>query len=111
MVKDCHNCEHHTWGDEWWNCKTECSKCKYTDMQGEKVPSNWKPLPMTNADRIRAMSDEELVAWAHKQIGCGFDYFPCGVVCEGKCEAYSKEACDTKILEWLKQPAEVTDNG
>lgn len=61
----------------------------------------------TNADRIRAMSDEELVAWAHKQIGCGFDFFPCGIVCEGKCEAFSTEACDEKILEWLKQPADM----
>ena len=62
MLKDCHNCEHHTWGDEWWNCKTECNKCKYTDRQGETVPSNWKPLPMTHADRIRAMSDDCLAA-------------------------------------------------
>lgn len=66
--------------------------------------------PQTNADRIRAMSDEELYVWAKKQIGCGFDFFPCGVVCEGKCESYSDEECKAKIMEWLKQPVEV-DNG
>jgi hypothetical protein len=62
--------------------------------------------PMTNADRIRAMSDEELASWAKKQIGCGAGFFPCGVVCNGKCEAHSPEACRTLIMEWLKQPAE-----
>lgn len=62
---------------------------------------------MTHADRIRAMSDEELVAWSHKQIGCGFEFFPCGIVCNGKCESYSTESCDAKILGWLKHPAEV----
>lgn len=61
----------------------------------------------TNGDRIRAMSDEELVAWAHKQIGCGFEFFPCGIVCNGKCESYSTEACGAKILDWLNKPAEV----
>ena len=84
MVKDCHNCEHHTWGDEWWNCKTECSKCKYTDRQGEKVPSNWKPLPMTNADRIRAMTDEELAEY----------------LCD-------KRLTKEMWMKWLQQPAEV----
>jgi hypothetical protein len=109
MVKDCYNCEHHIWGDEWWNCKTECHKCRYTDRQGEKVPSNWKPLPMTNADRIRAMSDDELA----KVLNAFTDYFEeCNrsssdVDCKD-CELY--KVCslhEGKALEWLKQPAEV----
>ena len=62
--------------------------------------------PKTNGDRIRAMTDEELFEWAMKQVGCGFDFFPCGVVCDGKCESYDTETCKAKILEWLKQPAE-----
>jgi hypothetical protein len=65
---------------------------------GKEVPSQ--------SDRFRAMSDEELVAWAHKQIGCGFDSFPCGVVCNGKCTTYSDEECKIKIMNWLQQPAE-----
>lgn len=63
--------------------------------------------PTTNADRIRAMSDEELYAWARKQIGCGFDFFPCVLVCDGKCGSYDAEKCKAKIMNWLKQPAEV----
>ena len=63
--------------------------------------------PQTNADRIRAMSDEELYIWAKKQIGCGFDFFPCGVVCEGKCNSFDNETCKAWIMEWLKQPADM----
>lgn len=96
MVKDCHNCEHHTWGDEWWNCKTECTKCKYTDMQGEKVPSNWKPMPITNADRIRAMSDEELAVFMKTKGACPNETKHRGCVL----------SCGECWLEWLQQPAE-----
>lgn len=60
----------------------------------------------TNGDHIRAMSDNDLYAWAKNQIGCGLDFFPCGVVCEGKCESYSEEQCKTKIMDWLQQPVE-----
>lgn len=67
--------------------------------------------PQTNADRIRAMSDEELYAWAKKQIGCGFDFFPCGIVCDGKCESYSDEDCKAKIMNWLQQPAKENADG
>ena len=58
-MKDCRNCKSHTWGNEWWNCPPECIRCRYTDGEGGKVPSNWKPMPMSNADRFRDMSDEE----------------------------------------------------
>ena len=61
---------------------------------------------ITNADRIRAMSDEELASWAKKQIGCGAGFFPCGVVCNNKCETHSPEECRTRIMEWLKQPTD-----
>lgn len=70
-----------------------------------------KTKQMTNGDRIRAMSDEQLYLWSIKQIGCGFDFFPCGVVCDGKCESYSDESCKAKIMEWLKQPSEENANG
>lgn len=63
---------------------------------------------ITNADRIRAMNDEELANFLHN------------VVCKFMCE-YCKEyerikaakghekcngECDKAYLEWLKQPAE-----
>ena len=52
--------------------------------------------PMTNADRIRAMSDEELA-----KVPAKFGYscvFP-------QKECSESDACEKCLLEWLKQPA------
>ena len=52
-------------------------------------PKPYKPL--TNADRVRAMSDEELAAWAiHEAPKIGFRY----------------TSSETGLLKWLKQSAE-----
>lgn len=56
------------------------------------------PKPLTNADRIRAMSDEELC----KLIMCTPD-----VPCEGN--GYPEKCnckCEECIMNWLQQPAE-----
>ena len=51
-------------------------------------------VPSTNADRIRAMSDEELAAWAINEAPkIGFRY----------------TSSETGLLKWLKQPAEEND--
>lgn len=49
--------------------------------------------PMTNGDRIRAMSDEELAE---------FNNF-----CPHIDEECTMKGCNACILDWLKQPAEV----
>ena len=49
-------------------------------------------VPSTNADRIRAMSDEELAAWM------------------AECNAYREYANASQWLPWLKQPAEEADH-
>lgn len=95
------------------NARAKCPDGKGCELYAEYVDGSWcdtfnnlvMKQPITNADRHRAMSDEELYLWAKKQIGCGFDFFPCGVVCEGKCESYSDEDCKAKIMKWLQQPA------
>ena len=92
-MKTCHNCAcdpvcNHTWNG-WETC------------------GNWiqKPeKPLTNADRIRAMSDEELAEFISRiEIG---DFGPqvygktfCDM-CKGQYE------CDDCRLWWLQQPAE-----
>ena len=54
----------------------------------------------TNADRMRAMSDEELAdSFTNK---CLCDFIPYHT--QDHCESYS--SCKGCILEWLKQPAE-----
>ena len=55
-------------------------------------PKPYKPL--TNADRVRAMSDEELAAWAINEAPkIGFRY----------------TSSETGLLKWLKQQAEEDD--
>lgn len=65
---------------------------------------NEQNKPMTNADRLRAMTDEEWLEFAKRQKRVWFN-FPCGVVCEGKCEVNTEEECHKIIMRWLKQPA------
>ena len=67
--------------------KTGCSTCDYLDGSGGKeIPD----APLTNADRIRAMSDEELAEflgnWAQRHLVWMCDS-------QGEC------------LAWLQEPA------
>lgn len=59
--------------------------------------------PKTNADRIRAMSDEELCEFLSQYKFCD--------ICEEGCDncTYNGD-CDKRLLEWLKQPAETHTN-
>lgn len=53
----------------------------------------------TNADRIRAMSDEELAKFIGEE---GFHCEICSKGVNSECDL----RCSTYCLEWLKQPAE-----
>jgi hypothetical protein len=76
--------------------------CRTCNGSGEK--------PKTNADKIRAMTDEELATFL-ETFGC------CHYCSEhhrlGGARFYSDEKCDEHcqdhLLDWLKQPAEVDD--
>ena len=53
----------------------------------------------TNADRIRAMSDEELAEFLSEYQFCD--------MCDEGCDACTYHGeCDKRLLDWLKQPAE-----
>lgn len=56
--------------------------------------------PQTNADRIRAMSNEEL---------CEFlgEYKFCDICKEGCDNCTYNGDCDKRLLDWLQQPLEV----
>jgi hypothetical protein len=58
-----------------------------------------KARARTNADRIRAMSDEELAEVFGKLVHCG------GCPMRDSCKV-DDLPCDNVMLEWLKQPAE-----
>ena len=80
--KDCVSCCAHAGKDREFICPGGVS-CKITKRRG-----------MTNADRIRAMSDEELA-----ELLCSMTYcYECSY----------KNACthDDGYLDWLRQPAE-----
>ena len=68
----------------------------YIDIGGE-----FYNKPITNADRIRAMSDEELADFIDRCEMNDIDYAKtfCDL-CNGQYE------CDQCRLEWLRQPAE-----
>lgn len=86
---DCDNCKHKTC----WEYAEPCSSC--TSMTG--TPTNWEP--QTNADRIRAMSDEELAEWIY-QVQDGDAY---------QKENYLPPLSKSWWIKWLKK--EVTENG
>ena len=90
-----------------------CNKCKgFISLQDGKfyeyVEKPFLP-PMTNADCIRAMSDEELACYLHE---IGWDCHLCSeherldnepLLRYEKCD----EDCVYHCWEWLQQPAEV----
>jgi hypothetical protein len=88
------------------NCGHACpyntlTGCKVKEYDGICPLSNMAstPKPMTNAEKIRAMTDEELAIEMFVGMECG------ACPCAGKCGNGSH--CKDTILEWLKQPAEV----
>ena len=89
----------------------KCERCRgFIDMQGnfhEHVERPFMP-PMTNADRIRAMSDEELAELISNRSVESL----CDIVCGGECNAIAtleKSAhmrCVEIVLKHLQQSAE-----
>lgn len=81
---------------------TSCSNHgKDISFLGDGWKCNYIPVP-TNADRIRAMSDEELAEFLCDFRGCDTDENTC-IGCKG--EQYCR-AGHAGTMEWLQQPAE-----
>ncbi len=51
---------------------------------------------MTNADRIRRMTNEELAAWLAKEVRI------CGCFAYKQCNSDTGMACANPILKWLE---------
>ena len=111
MINGCGNCANFVWGDNKTPLPSDCITCTTTHVPNGQhpTPSHWKKAkPQTNADRIRAMSDEEL---AKHLFDIGWD---CHLCAEHKRldnePLFSNEKCDEKCVEhclkWLQQPAE-----
>lgn len=91
-----------------------CSKCtheNYCDMAqfGVHEPPitacfKFKKKLLTNADRVRAMSDEELASFIHDR-SCA--YCPMDD-CDGRMNV-GRDACYKRWLDWLKQEVKSND--
>ena len=102
MADFCKTCKHCDTGvyDE------PCFSCRTT---GGGIPTKWEAKangkPQTNADRIRAMSDEELAKECVRQFPMYL--WPTGVrTIYFDFEKPNKNNAVNAWLEWLKQPAE-----
>lgn len=74
----------------------KCINCNsyfnFDELYKRRIGEVLKPKPITNADRIRAMTDEELAnALAHKADVCW------------NCTSDGLDTCKSCWLEWLKQ--------
>lgn len=92
-----------------WNfdrCNVERKTVDFAVDDG--VCRNFEGKPMTNADRIRAMTDEELANCLYE---IGFDCHLCSEherLSDNPFLRYEKcdEKCTEHCLKWLQQPAE-----
>ena len=101
VERKCANCANCTWRDRKSPITDVCIQCRYVGVNGRLQPSNWKPHPMTNGDRIRAMTDDELAKfipdWSYTNA----------CKCDEKTYVDCNNECEKCVAEWLKQPAEV----
>ena len=79
----------------------------YIDSDGNEhfdYERDYEPKPITNADRIRAMTDEELAAFI-EFVSAGCDYMspdcPAHDSCKLVCD--QNDACIKGWLDWMKQ--------
>lgn len=80
----------------------ECKVCANADNEYCFACDNGNQFkPVTNADRIRAMSDEELAEWVTLMV-C--KYRSCG-----NCPMSDWCSPGRGIAEWLKNPVEVEE--
>ena len=91
---------------EWNGYKHGCRK-PYFEVCPLSNSVSYKPNHMTNADRVRAMSDEELAVWLTEN---GWDCHLCSehwqldnepLLRGEKCD----EKCSEHCLEWLRKTA------
>ena len=80
----------------------ECACSMNCDKNATELRPDRNPDIITNADRIRAMSDEELAEWLCRALDCGF------------CKSYLQDmsiysCCENQvkgIFDWLQSPTE-----
>lgn len=82
---------------------TDCESCKNYDRPTICTTcengSDFERIVQTNADKIRAMSDEELAEYISK-------YFSCEYECAARDKCGSDWDCKRATIEWLQSEVE-----
>lgn len=90
MEKSCFNCKY--FDQPSFEMKEFCWEC----LRQEEVYTRWERKPITNADRIRSMTDEELVEFlAPYNSGCPKEH--------GSVMACHDKGCYKCWEDWLKE--------
>ena len=95
--KECSKCIHKEVCKTAESCDGFVSGCKHFD--NGVVISNLETTTPTNADRIRAMSDEEIAQWLCLNYSC--------TKCLGQELCTINDGKANGLLKWLKQPADM----
>ena len=92
-------------------CKNEgsdfydlCCMCEYGEKEDDP-PTCYESKPQTNADRIRAMSDEELAEYFPTHASLCPDLEENKTVCKGANFMANDKMCRKCWLDWLRQEA------
>ena len=81
-----------------------CCECEYTE-NSDDPPTKYEPKPMTNGDRIRSMSDEEMAEYFPSYATSCPDLKENEMVCKGANFMANDKMCRQCWLGWLKQEA------
>lgn len=84
------------------SCKN--NSCGYASEDVIRCGDFEENLVQTNADRIRAMSDEELAVFLADEIPHG-DCYGCEFLCWKISKGNFANSCQNAWYGWLKQPA------
>jgi len=88
-----------------YNRCSECYNMECIFVAGERTDIDTSECedfrPMTNADHIRSMSDEELAEWMAINTDCFF----CKVKNKNIC-SLDEGTCQEEWMSWLKAPVE-----
>ena len=83
----------------------ECKKCTKHDLCGKRevfgavgCVDDFQPKPMTNADKIRSLNDEELAKFLSETTNCEF----CKVQCDDRHSLPTVDSCKYRFKEWLQ---------
>ena len=75
-----------------------CRGCEDYDAPDGCKSNGGCGMTQTNADRIRAMVDEELMTWIMEMQACPYELYQ-------DCQ-HPNYDCETCIKDWMKQEAE-----